>query len=100
MLERPREYEGLSNIIIVDNIPKVDQSKLEKLKGALAKVFSIYGKYRNEYYPMNEQGITKGYAFFEYDNEQSAQDAVKLANGHRLDTRHTFAVNLMSDFDK
>ena len=58
--ERPEEYESLNNIIVIDNLPKVDQVKLEKLKGAITKVYSKFGVYRNEYYPVDEQGNTKG----------------------------------------
>ena len=100
MFERPRAYEGLSNIIIVDNIPKVDPTKHEKLKLAVSRVFSGFGECRNQYYPLDEERTTKGYAFFEFDNEQSAQDAVRHGNGHRFDKNHKFAVNLMSDFEK
>lgn len=60
MLERPREHEGLNNIIIVDNLPKVDQQKLEKLKAVVSKVYSPFGVCRNEFYPLDDEGKTKG----------------------------------------
>jgi hypothetical protein len=59
--ERPREHESLNNIIIVDNLPKVDQTKLEKLKAAVSKVYSKFGICRSEYYPLDTEGKTKGY---------------------------------------
>ncbi len=40
------------------------------------------------------------YGFFEFENEQIAQEAVKQTDGYRLDRNHTFAVSLMSDFDR
>jgi hypothetical protein len=40
------------------------------------------------------------YAFFEFDNEQMAVEAVKQTDGYRLDKNHTFSVNLMSEFDR
>lgn len=58
--ERPREHESLNNIIIVDNLPKVDQAKLEKLKAVVSKVYSKFGICRNEYYPLDDEGKTKG----------------------------------------
>lgn len=58
--ERPQEHEGLSNVIVVDNLPKVDQVKLEKLKAVISKVYSKIGICRNEYYPLDEEGKTKG----------------------------------------
>jgi translation initiation factor 3 subunit B len=60
MAERPQEHEGLNNIIVVDNLPKVDQQKLEKLKAVISKVYSKSGVCRNEYYPLDEEGKTKG----------------------------------------
>jgi len=58
--ERPQEHEGLNNVIVVDNLPKVDQVKLEKLKAVISKVYSKFGVCRNEYYPLDEEGKTKG----------------------------------------
>lgn len=98
--ERPKEHEGLSNIIIVDNIPKVDQSRFEKLKGAIAKVYSNCGTIRKAHYPLDSEGKTKGFAFFEFENEQLAAEAIKQTDGYRLDKSHTFAVCLMSDYER
>jgi translation initiation factor 3 subunit B len=100
MAERPQEHESLNNVIVVDNLPKVDTVKLEKLKAVISKVYSKFGVCRNEYYPLDEEGKTKGYGFFEFQNEQMALEAVKLTDGYRLDKNHTFSVNLMSDFDR
>ena len=61
MNERPQEHESLYNIIVVDNLPKVDQPKLDKLKVVISKVYSKFGECRNEYYPMDDEGKTKGY---------------------------------------
>ncbi|KAL5017836.1 hypothetical protein ScPMuIL_003558 [Solemya velum] len=47
-----------------------------------------------------ENSKTKGYIFLEYTIPSHAQDAVKMANGYKLDKLHTFAVNLFSDFEK
>jgi hypothetical protein len=50
----------LNNVIVIDNLPKVDNVKLEKLKVAISKVYSKYGVYRNEHYPLDAEGNTKG----------------------------------------
>lgn len=60
MAERPQEHESLNNVIIVDNLPKVDPAKLEKLKGVISKVYNKFGVCRNEYYPLDDEGKTKG----------------------------------------
>lgn len=47
-----------------------------------------------------EKTFVFSYAFFEFENEQMAQEAVKQTDGYRLDKNHTFAVSLMSDFER
>jgi hypothetical protein len=44
--------------------------------------------------------LSISYGFFEFENEQMAQEAVKQTDGYRLDKNHTFSVSLMSDFDR
>lgn len=51
-----------------------------------------------DYEELNLSGFS--YGFFEFENEQMAQEAVKQTDGYRLDKNHTFSVNLMSDFDR
>lgn len=40
------------------------------------------------------------YIFLEYMSPSHAVDAVKNADGYKLDKQHTFRVNLFTDFDK
>lgn len=40
------------------------------------------------------------YIFLEYASPAHATDAVKSADGYKLDKQHTFRVNLFTDFDK
>uniref|UniRef100_U5EXZ0 Eukaryotic translation initiation factor 3 subunit B n=1 Tax=Corethrella appendiculata TaxID=1370023 RepID=U5EXZ0_9DIPT len=98
--QKPCETDGVENVIIVDNIPKVGPSRQEKLKIVIEKLFSSVGPIVNVYYPKDEEGNTKGYVFLEYKNSENAEEAVKSLNGHRLDKSHTFQVNLFSDFQK
>ena len=58
--ERPQEHESLSNVIIIDNLPKVDPGRLEKLKVVIAKVYNEFGGFRNSYFPTDEEEKTKG----------------------------------------
>lgn len=98
--QRPSETDGVENVVIVDNIPKVDPSRQEKLKTVVHKLFSSCGEITNVFYPLDEEGNTKGYCFLEYKNAESAEEAVKSLNNHRLDRKFTFAVNLFTDFQK
>jgi len=40
------------------------------------------------------------YIFLEYSAPSHALEAVKNADGYKLDKQHTFRVNLFTDFDK
>lgn len=97
---RPAEADGVESVIVVDNIPQVGSERIEKLKNVLMKIYSQFGEINTEYIPVDETGKTKGFMFLEYKNPQSALDAVKVTNGHKLDKQHSFAVNLFTDFQK
>lgn len=44
--------------------------------------------------------ILHRYIFLEYAAPTQALEAVKNADGYKLDKQHTFRVNLFTDFDK
>lgn len=97
--ERPLEADGIDSVVLVDNVPQVGPERLEKLKNVIHKIFSKFGKITNEFYP-EAAGTTKGYIFLEYASPNQALEAVKNADGYKLDKQHTFRVNLFTDFDK
>lgn len=48
-------------MIVVDNVPRVEPDKLEKLQSVINKVLGKFGTIVNQHYPMNENdGKTKG----------------------------------------
>nr|XP_002130037.1 eukaryotic translation initiation factor 3 subunit B-like [Ciona intestinalis] len=97
--KKPKEADGIDAVIVVDNVPVVGEERLGKLKIVITKIFSKFGKIHSDYYPEFE-GKTKGYIFIEYEQDKSAKDAVKGADGYKLDKSHAFRVNLFSDFEK
>ncbi|CAG2167862.1 unnamed protein product [Oppiella nova] len=97
---KPTEQSGLQNVVIVDRIPQVGPERADKLKTVLAKLFAKCGKIMNEFYPIDDKNLTKGYVFFEFERHEQALDAVKSFDGHKLDKQHVFAVNLFTDIDK
>ncbi|CAL8271732.1 eukaryotic translation initiation factor 3, subunit Ba [Gadus morhua] len=99
MREKPLEADGIDSVVVVDNVPQVGPERLEKLKNVVNKIFSKFGKITNEFWPM-DNGMTKGYIFLEYLAPTQAQEAVKNADGYKLDKQHTFRVNVFTDFDK
>uniref|UniRef100_A0A4W3JH05 Eukaryotic translation initiation factor 3 subunit B n=1 Tax=Callorhinchus milii TaxID=7868 RepID=A0A4W3JH05_CALMI len=97
--DQPLEADGIDSVIVVDNVPEVGPDRVEKLRNVIQKIFSKFGKITNEFYP-EADGKTKGYIFLEYNSPACALDAVKNADGYKLDKQHTFHVNLFTDFDK
>lgn len=73
---------------------------MDIIETVIQKLFETCGEITNTFYPVDEEGNTKGYCFLEYKNSENAEEAVKAMNNHRLDRNHTFAVNLFTDFQK
>jgi translation initiation factor 3 subunit B len=97
--QKPKESDSTDTVIIVDNIPVVGPDRLDKLKNIIRKVFSKFGNVVNEYYP-EADGKTKGFTFLEFSHASDAANAIKTANGYKLDKSHTFLVNSFADFEK
>nr|XP_039256545.1 eukaryotic translation initiation factor 3 subunit B-like [Styela clava] len=97
--KEPKEADGCESVIVVDNIPVVGESRIEKLKSVLTKIFSKFGPIQSEHFPQ-QNGQTKGYIFIEYTRPEDALEAVKKADGYKLDKAHTFKVNLFNDIEK
>ena len=72
--EDPPELEmGLSNIIVVDNLPVVPPEKFEKLENVIHKIYSQIGviKENGLWMPVNPNTKkTYGYCFIEYNTPQ------------------------------
>ncbi|XP_019871337.2 eukaryotic translation initiation factor 3 subunit B [Aethina tumida] len=97
---KPKETDGVESVIVVDGVPIVEPKRIEKLKSVINKIFAKFGNIVNEFYPVDEEGSTKGYIFIEYSTPVHAAEAVKLSNNFKLDKQHTFQVNLFTDFSK
>jgi len=97
--KKPRADKTTENVIIVDNIPVTDSSKLAKLTNVLLKIFGKCGKVETHHIPLDDNQKTKGYMFIVYRNAQEATTAISSCNGYKLDKNHCFAVNRLSDFE-
>ncbi|KAH8994627.1 translation initiation factor eIF-3b [Lactarius akahatsu] len=89
-----RLEEGFDHILVVDGVPVIDKSKLEKLLAKIAKEFTRKGaaiKPDDVSVPWNEKtGKSNGYAFIEFRNTDAATYALNELNGHPFDAKHTF----------
>ncbi|KAM0900356.1 hypothetical protein ACQ4PT_020717 [Festuca glaucescens] len=67
----PEPEVGLSNIVVVDNLPVVAPKKYEKLESVVRKLFSPYGAIVVFWMPTDpETQKTHGYCFIEYNTSQ------------------------------
>lgn len=69
----PELEMGLSNVIVVDNLPVVPPEKFEKLENVIRKIYSQIGAIKENglWMPVNpETKKTYGYCFIEYNTPQ------------------------------
>ncbi|KAJ1726637.1 Translation initiation factor 3 subunit b [Coemansia biformis] len=102
----PEQEETLENVIVVDNLPVVDTSKVEKLfKTLTSKVFKKAGKVKDNgfHMPMQEGAggpESKGYAFVEFETAAQAQAAIRAANGHAFGGSRVLRANPFMEVEK
>ncbi|KAF6171307.1 hypothetical protein GIB67_036975 [Kingdonia uniflora] len=96
------EFEsGLTNAIVVDNLPAVPKEKFDKLEGVIKKIYGQIGVIKELSMPKDPVTMaSKGYCFVEFNTPQEAELAKERTNGYKLDKSHIFVVNLLDDFDK
>ncbi|KAH8120396.1 translation initiation factor eIF-3b [Phellopilus nigrolimitatus] len=96
--------EGFDNILLVDGVPIIDKSKLEKLVLKISKEFGKRGaqiKPDNIFVPWDEaKGKNKGFVFMEFKTPDDAIYALNAMHGHPFDAKHTFLINRFSDVER
>lgn len=121
--------QGFDSLVVIDNVPVVDQSKEEKLLTVLKKLITKAAgpiKENGLLMPVeNKDGkrVSKGYSitlcldrsscrmhpkrthplrycFVDFENAESAIAAIKTLDGHRMDKSHVLAVNRLTDIEK
>ena len=100
----PPMDSSFDNVIVIDQLPKVDDKKCEKLIGVLKKqVFGPVGATAivDFQMPMDEaSGLSKGYMFIEFSDVEHAEQVLKAAHGYRLDKNHVLYAFRFTDFDR
>ena len=114
--------DGLDNVIVIDGVPVIDKSKLEKLLAKISKEFTKKGaalKPENISVPWDDaSGKSKGYAntilrigsvanrplssylFVDAGSADAATFAINVMHGHPFDSKHTFLVNRFTDIEQ
>ena len=86
-----------NRMIVVQGFPLLSEviTELPILKEILEERFSRHGNIANIHFVHNTS--TRRACVIEYDNLESAADAIKCENGNRFDMQHTIAVRGFSD---
>ncbi|KII93546.1 hypothetical protein PLICRDRAFT_121832 [Plicaturopsis crispa FD-325 SS-3] len=96
--------DGFDNTLVVDGVPVIDKSKLEKLLIKIAKEFSRKGspiKVDDIFVPWDDAtGKSKGFVFIEFRTANDATFALAAMDGHPFDAKHTFKVNRFTDIER
>ncbi|CAJ0920097.1 unnamed protein product, partial [Mesorhabditis belari] len=89
------EYE--ENCLVVFGIPSVTKEKLAKLQTVMSKILNGINPNHVIEYPSSGDGSTKGCLFVEWENKETAQYALTVLNGYKLDKVHTFSAITIAD---
>ncbi len=72
-----------STVVVVDNVPRTEMKRYEKLYAVIRKIFGSYGTIIDDglYIPVEgDPQMTCGYAFIEYETAEMATRAVLEGN--------------------
>eukprot|EP00534_Pseudo-nitzschia_fraudulenta_P009864 CAMPEP_0201168828 /NCGR_PEP_ID=MMETSP0851-20130426/77244_1 /ASSEMBLY_ACC=CAM_ASM_000631 /TAXON_ID=183588 /ORGANISM="Pseudo-nitzschia fraudulenta, Strain WWA7" /LENGTH=720 /DNA_ID=CAMNT_0047450397 /DNA_START=26 /DNA_END=2188 /DNA_ORIENTATION=+ len=97
----PKLKETFDTAIIVLNLPKVPQAKVEKLTKVVKKIVSRLGVLAaNEdgwsgfMMPFNdEKASSEGFAICEYETPEEAKSAISVLDGYKFDKNHSLVVS-------
>ncbi|KAG8769981.1 Translation initiation factor 3 subunit b, partial [Ceratobasidium sp. 428] len=96
--------EGFDNVLVIDGVPAIDNSREGRLFAKIQKDFGRKGapvKDGGLYMPYDEStGKSKGYIFAEFSTADEATFALSAMNGFPFDAKHTFAINRFTDIEK
>ena len=91
----------INNVILIDNAPKVDSTKEEKLLSKIRQIFQNIEELSPEavYMPKNTDGVSKGFMFIEFSSDEKAKLAVDLGNGTKFGS-YILSMHLFADIEQ
>ncbi|KAJ1979258.1 Translation initiation factor 3 subunit b [Dimargaris cristalligena] len=99
--------ESFDNVVVVDNLPVVDESKLDRLLSVVKKIFKPAGTIKEDGLfmptsidPNSGKTMTQGYLFMEFNTPEQASAAIKQLDGFKLDKTHILAVHKYTDVER
>lgn len=97
----PPLKESLDTAVVIANLPKVPQAKVEKLTKVVVKLFSKIGNlaanaetnFSGVHMPFDEaKGGTLGFCFVEYETPEEAKSAIEVLQDYKFDKNHSLSV--------
>jgi translation initiation factor 3 subunit B len=96
----PKLRETFETAIVVLNLPKVPQSKIEKLTKVVKKIVSRLGVlaasedgFSGFLMPYDEENeMTEGFAIIEYETPEESKNAISVLDGYKFDKNHALIV--------
>ena len=96
--------DSLDNTIVVDGVPVIDKSKVDKLLAKISREFGRKGaliKPSDIFLPWDDStDKSKGFVFVDFPTVDEAIFALNIMNGHHFDARHQFKTNRFSDIER
>lgn len=95
--------EGLDAFVVCDGLPIVPSDSRAKLIKFILRKLTTVGKTSedNVFMPLDDdEKMTLGYAFVEYQTPEQAAAAIKALNLTALDKKHTMRVNKLTDIER
>jgi translation initiation factor 3 subunit B len=105
--EYPELNETFETAVVISNLPKVPESKLEKLTKVVMKLITRIGtlvvnddpdaanNFEGVLMPFDKElGMTKGFCLVEYETAEQAKNAVEVLQGYKFDKNHSLTVTL------
>ncbi|KAJ9439572.1 Eukaryotic translation initiation factor 3 subunit B [Diplonema papillatum] len=88
-------------LVIVDNIPKVELTRLKKLTEFLKRKIQTTASLPTSIdLPQDEDGTTLGFCFVAFESKEIAEDAMRKLNNLRMDKNHLCKTNMFSDWER
>ena len=88
---------------MLDNLPQAPKEKYEKLTNILRKIVTASGRLCEGglHHPVDEEkGMSKGFAFLEFEDAEQARKAREALDGYQLDKNHKFVAILFDDLER
>ena len=96
----PPLNESMETSVVITNLPKVPEAKVEKLTKVIMKLVSKIGtlnateSFGGCLIPVDESGSTLGFCFVEYETAADASACVLALTNYKFDKNHSLTVTL------